>query len=307
MFGHNFVSIKSKYSIELIPIDIKISEYNTNKVKSVLLNNTISVRENLPSSNSFIIEVPKSIFFKAVLSEFEQYHVRSLLQLSDFEKMDDKINNSWKFTTYYYFFFFSNVSLHRYLQKGYIYLDTESSVLLSNLFSAILPDPVTIGKGHWYFEKVNDSSSNVEIKLTKMGGNIHQLGWQTFKKTLKDFKLESDKRNNAEENSVLVNLYNILKSNNKFSPSDIRNYLNYFSEISIAEIENKVLCPKLNIDDFLKNLSKYDYNNSNLSQIKLSILLGQYIHCFNTAIIEDLEQRNSKIFKLRKKYIKQMK
>lgn len=304
MFGQNFVRIKSKYSIDLINTNIKLTEYKTNKFRSTLLHNTIAVRENTDSNNAYFLEVPRSLFYKSISSEFEQYYVRSLLQLSDFEKMKDDINDSWKYTTFYYFFFFSNVALHRYLQKGYIYLDKSNAKTLSEIFSAILPYPVNIGTGNWYFKKTSETISNVEIELSKVGGNVHQLIWQDLKSTLKFFEHQSTRKNNNSENSILKNLYKILKDNNNFSPSEVRNYLNYVSEISIEELDNKILCPKIKESDFIKNLSDFNYNNSNLSQIKLSILLGQYIHSFNSAIISDIELRNAKSFKLKKKFAK---
>lgn len=307
MFGQNFVRIKSKYSIDLIDTNIKLTEYKKHKFRSTLLENIISVKEKPNSNNTFLVEVPRSLFYKSISSEFEQYYVRSLLQLSDFNIMDEKINDSWKYTTFYYFFFFSNVALHRYLQKGYIYLDKANTVTLNQIFSLLLPDPVSLGTGNWFFKKKSETVTNVEIELSKVGGNVHQLIWKDLKSTIKFFENESARKNNNVENSILKNLHQILKTNKDFSPSEVRNYLNYVSEISIEELDNKILCPKTKESDFIKNLSKYNYNNSNLSQINLSLLIGQYIHSFNSEIIKDIEIRNSKSFKLKKKYLRKQK
>ncbi|MFC4691717.1 hypothetical protein ACFO5T_14875 [Dokdonia genika] len=302
MFGQNFVRIKSKYSIELIKTDIKLSEYKINKFRSTLLQNTISARESEKSNNAYFLEVPKSLFYKSILSEFEQYYVRSLLQLSDFTNMETNINDSWKYTTYYYSFFFSNVALQRYLQKGYFYLDTGDAKNLSSILSAIMPFSVSIGSGNWHFKKTGESLSNVEIEITKVGGNVHQLVWQDLKSTLKLFEQQSARANNTVENTILTNLYRTIKSNQNFSPSEVRNYLNYVSEISIEELNNKIRCPQIKEADFIKNLSAFNYNNSYESKIKFSILLGQYLNSFNRAIIEDIELKNSTSFKLKKKY-----
>ncbi|MCG8796654.1 hypothetical protein [Tenacibaculum finnmarkense] len=305
MFGQNFVHIKSTYSIDLINLNIKLTDYKQTKFRSTLLQNITSVEEKEGSDPTYFIEIPKSIFYKSISSEFEQYYVRALLQLSDFNNMGEEINDSWKYTTYYYFFFFSNVALHRYLQRGYIYLDASNTERLKEIFSTILKKPINIGKGNWFFKKKSESVSSVQIELTKVGGNVHQLIWQDLKSTIRTFESKSTRKNNSVENSILKNLHQTIRKNNSFSPSEIRNNLNYLSEISIDEIYNKIQCPKTKETDFIKNLTKYNYNNSNLSKINLSILIGQYVHLFNTAIISDIELRDSKSFKLKKKYHKQ--
>lgn len=99
-------------------------------------------------------------------------------------------------------------------------------------------------------------------------------------------------------------MINVLKNDNSFSPSEVRNYVNYVSEISIDEIDNKIICPQMKISEFIKNLSKFTYNKSYLSQMTFSMLIGQYIHLFNTKIIEDIQLRNTRSFKLKKKYEK---
>lgn len=153
MFGQNYVKTRSDFSPGLINAKLNLPEYKVYKFKTTLLENIISVKENNNSNNAFFIEVPKSLFYKSIASEFEQYYLRSLLQISDFSSLKKNINDSWKYTTYYYSFFFSNVALHRYLNKGYIYLDRENTALLNKIFSAILPFSVSLGLVIGFFKR----------------------------------------------------------------------------------------------------------------------------------------------------------
>lgn len=304
MFGSNFFNVRNNYALSLTDVEINLKDYKEHKIRSTLLHNAVSVNDTaIPKS--YLIEVPASLFYKSITTEYELYHVRSLMQLSDFYSMDNKINDSWKFTTYYYFIFFSNIALHRLLQKGYLYFDEENAKTLNNIFSTFLSYNVDIGTGNWFFKKHSETSSLVTIELKKVGSNVHQLIWQDLKSTLKKFVGNTSTKLNDPEKVILINLYNLIKSDNKFSPSETRNFLNYVSEIALEEVDNKILCPQIKVENFIKSLSSFNFNKDLVSKMTLSMLIGHYIFLFNKEIIEDLENRNSKLFKLKKKYKRQ--
>lgn len=299
MFGSNYLRLRNNFGLNLLDSDIKISDYRQLKFRSVILNNIITATS--PADDTFSIEVSSKLFYKTISAEFELYHLRSKMQLEDFLNSNN-ISESWKFTTFYYFLFFSNVALHRLLNKGYIYLDSENANVFSNSLNAFLTsNVVNIGTGNWAFRKISETSSNVTIELKKAGANVHQLAWQDLKSTLKNFIGHSSGNLSDSERSILDNLYKNIKGNNDFSPSETRNFLNYVSEIAIDEIEKKIFCPQIKVDNFIKTLTQLNYNKSLSSNIILSIVIGQYLYLLNTEIIKDLQTRNPKHFKLLKK------
>ncbi len=299
MFGPNYLRLRNDFGLNLLDSDIKISDYRQLKFRSVILNNIITATS--PSDDTFTIEVSSKLFYKTISAEFELYHLRSKMQLDDFLNSKN-ITESWKFTTFYYFLFFSNVALHRSLNKGYIYLDSENANVFSNSLNAFLiSDVVSIGTGNWAFRKISETSSNVTLELKKAGANVHQLAWQDLKSTFKNFIGHSSGSLLDPERSILDNLYKNIKGNNDFSPSETRNFLNYVSEIAIDEIEKKIFCPQIKVDNFIKTLTQLNYNKSLSSNIILSIVIGQYLYLLNTEIVKDLQIRNPKNFKLIKK------
>ncbi|WP_165784659.1 hypothetical protein [Solitalea longa] len=279
---------------------INLKDYRFLKLRSVILENIISATS--PSNDTYHIIVPSGLFYKTICAEFELYHVRAKMQYNDFSA-SSTISESWKFTTFYYFIFFCNVALHRLLNRGYIYLDLTSASTLSTSLNVLLSDVVNIGTGNWSFRKLSETSSVVTIELKKAGSNVHQLAWQDLKKTLKDFIANSSSKTTDPERSVLENIYKNLRANNDFSPSETRNYLNYVSEVALDEIESKIVCPQPKIESFIKTLTTLNYNNSLASNISFSIIIGQYLFLLNSELVNDLQGRDPKQFKLIRKVV----
>jgi hypothetical protein len=301
MFGKFYLRIRNDYGIKLLDSDISLRDYNQLKFKSAILNNIVSAK-TISGRDGYLIDVPSKLFYKCIGAEFEMYHTRAKMQLNDFD-CQTSITENWKFTTYYYFLFFSNVALHRLLNKGYIYLHEKSALELSDSLNALLENNVVqIGTGNWFFRKNNETSSIVTIELQKAGANIHQLAWQDLKSTLKQSVGFSTNKISDAEFSILNNLYKHIKRDQKYSPSETRNYLNYSAEIILDELDSKILCPNLKTSDFIRNLTQFNYNQSINSSIMLSIIIGQYIFLLNSKIVEDIQLRDQKLFKLIKKY-----
>lgn len=295
MFGANYLKLRNDYAYNLLDSEINLKDYRHLKFRSAVLENIISATS--PSNDTYHIDVSNKLFYKTISAEFELYHVRAKMQYNDFLNSEG-ISENWKFTTFYYFFFFSNIALHRLLNKGYIYLDSDNSNKFKDSLNVLLPHIVFIGTGNWSFRKISETSSTVTIEIKKVGSNVHQLAWQDLKITFKNFISNSSRKANDPERSILENIYNNLKGNIDFSPSEIRNHLNYVSEVVLDEIEKKIFCPQLKISNFIKTLTELNYNNSLSSSIIFSIIIGQYLFLLNSEIIKDLQSRNSKKFKL---------
>jgi hypothetical protein len=298
MFGANYLRLRNDYALNLLDSQININDYRHLKFKSVILQNIISASS--PSNDTYHIDVSGKLFYKTMSAEFELYHVRAKIQYNDF-LTSATVSESWKFTTFYYFIFFSNVAIHRLLNKGYIYLDSDSANKFRDSLNILLADVVSIGTGNWSFRKIAETSSTVTIEIKKAGSNVHQLAWQDLKLTFKNFIANSSGKVNDPERSVLDNIYNKLKGNTEFSPSETRNYLNYVSEVALDEIDKKIFCPQLKIANFIKTLTELNYNKSMSSNIIFSIIIGQYLFLLNSEIVKDLQSRNSKQFKLTNK------
>lgn len=295
MFGLNYNYIRNDYALNLLDVKINLRDYKNIKFKTSVLENIISAKEI--GDKSFEIDVPRQVFYKAINVEFELYHLRSKIQLNDFYKSKD-ISESWKFTTFYYFLFFTNVALHRLLNKGYIYLDQASAINLSATLNIFFPYVTKLGSGNWSFRKLSETTSTVTIELKQVGSNVHQLVWQDLVLTLKQFTSKTSTKPGDPEKTIIDNIYNNIKGRQNFSPSETRNYLNYVSEVALEEIEKKILCPQIKLDNFLKNLSSFSYIENLSSKINLSIIIGQYIFLLNKKIVEDIESREKNKFKL---------
>lgn len=300
MFGPNYLRIRDDYALNFLDAQIALKDYRHLKFRSVILENIVSASS--PNNDTFLLDIPSKLFYKTMSTEFELYHIRAKMQYNDFN-VDANITGSWRFTTFYYFLFFCNVAIHRLLNKGYVYFDESNSATLSNSLNIFLPDVVSIGTGNWSFKKRGETSSLVSIELKKAGANVHQLAWQDLKTTLKSFISFSSSRLDDPERVVLNNIYGNLRRNTTFSPSETRNYLNYVSEVAIDEVESKIKCPQINIDNFIRTLSDFNYNHSIHSSMLLSVFIGQYIYLLNDKIVTDLQSRDSKQFKLLKKAI----
>ncbi len=300
MFGANYLRLRNDYALKLLDSQINLKEYRHLKFRNAIFENIISATS--PSNDTYHIDVSSKLFYKTMSAEFELYHVRAKIQYNDF-LTSTAISESWKFTTFYYFIFFSNVAIHRLLNKGYIYLDSECASKFKNSLNILLTDVVSIGTGNWSFRKIEETSSTVTIEVKKAGSNVHQLAWQDLKLTFKSFIENSSGKANDPERSVLDNIYNNLKGNTEFSPSETRNHLNYVSEVALDEIDKKIFCPQFKISNFIKTLTKLNYNKSMSSNIILSIIIGQYLFLLNSEIVKDLQSRNSKQFKLTNKVI----
>lgn len=298
MFGANYLRIRNDYALNLLDSKINLKDYKYLKFREAILGNILSAIS--PNDDTYLIDVPIKIFYKTMSAEFELYHVRAKMQYDDFTA-SIKITESWRFTTFYYFIFFSNVAIHRLLNRGFIYLDAESAKNFENSLNIFLPDVVSIGTGNWSFRKMAETSTIVTIEIKKVGANVHKLSWQDLKGTLKKFIANSSGKATDPERSVLDNIYDKVKSNSEFSPSEIRNYLNYVSEVALDELDKKIFCPQLKIENFIKTLININYNKSLSSGIILSIVVGQYIFLLNSEIVKDLRNRDSKQFKLLKK------
>lgn len=295
MFGQNYHHIRNDYALNLLDIKLNLRDYKHIKFKTSVLENIINAKEI--GDKTFEIDVPRQIFYKAINVEFELYHLRSKIQLNDFY-LSENISQSWKFTTFYYFFFFTNVALHRLLNKGYIFLDQSSATGLSSTLNVFFPYITKLGSGNWSFRKICETTSTITIELKQVGSNVHQLVWQDLLLTFKYFTTKMSTKPLDSEKSILDNIYNNIKGRQSFSPSETRNYLNYVSEIALEELENKIFCPQIKIENFIKNLSSFSYNGNLSSKINLSIIIGQYLFIFNKKIIEDLQEREKNQFKL---------
>lgn len=295
MFGLNYHYIRNDYALNLLDVKLNLRDYKHIKFKTSVLENIINAKEI--GDKTFEIDVPRQVFYKAINVEFELYHLRSKIQLNDFY-LSKNISESWKFTTFYYFFFFTNVALHRLLNRGYIYLDQSSALNLSSTLNVFFPYVTKLGSGNWSFRKITETTSTVTIELKQVGSNVHQLVWQDLILTLKHFTTKTSTKPSDPEKSILYNIYNNIKGRQSFSPSETRNYLNYVSEVALEEIDNKILCPQNKIENFLKNLSSFNYSENLSSKINLSIIIGQYLFILNKKIIEDLQEREKNQFKL---------
>lgn len=298
MFGANFLKIRNDYALNLLDSDINISDYKQLSFKDNVLNNVQSAKN--PSKDTYLLDVPIKLYYKSINAEFELYHVRSMLQFKDFKNIDN-VSENWKFTTFYYFLFFSNVALHRLLNKGYVYLNTDNAFYLTHLLNNLLPSLVNIGTGNWSFRKISETSSVVTIEFKKAGSNIHQLSWQDLRSTLKQFSMNTSKKVGDSENAIIINLYDKLKNNHDFNPSETRNYLNYVSDVAIEEIQNKIKCPQIKLENYVKSLTSLNYSKNLKNDILLSLCVGQYVYLFNNEIIKDLNNRKAKHFQLTKK------
>ncbi|KQM21753.1 hypothetical protein [Chryseobacterium sp. Leaf201] len=295
MFGLNYHYIRNDYALNLLDVKLTLRDYKHIKFKTSVLENIISASEI--NGKYFEIDVPRQIFYKAINVEFELYHLRSKIQLNDFYLSKD-ISESWKFTTFYYFLFFSNVALHRLLNRGYLYLDQSSATNFSSTLNVFLPYVTKLGSGNWSFKKISETTSTVKIELKQVGSNLHQLVWQDLILTLKHFTTKASTKPGDPEKSILDSIYNNVKGRQGFSPSETRNYLNYMSEVALEEIDNKILCPQNKIDNFIKNLSSFNYVDNLSSKINLSIIVGQYLFIINKKIIDDIQARDKNQFRL---------
>lgn len=295
MFGLNYNYLRNDFALNLLDVNINLRDYQNIKFKTSVLENIIKAKET--GDKTFEIDVPRSVFYKAISVEFELYHLRSKIQLNDFYESKN-ISESWKFTTFYYFLFFTNVALHRLLNKGYIFLDQKSALHLSSTLNVFCNYVTKLGTGNWSFRKLSETTSTVTVEIKQVGSNVHQLVWQDLILTMKQFTSKTSTKPGDPEKTVIDNIYNNIKGRQSFSPSETRNYLNYVSEVALEEIDNKILCPQIKIDNFLKNLSTFNYNDNLASKINLSIIIGQYIYILNKKIIEDIQSREKNKFKL---------
>jgi hypothetical protein len=302
ILSRNFNTIRNEYCIPLVEhLDIKMQEYHRLKVKNVILYNSLSVVND--NNNHYIFDVPISILHKAIISEIEQFYIRSKILLDDYNYLESNGSQSWRFTTQYYRFFFLTTCIQRIHKNGYFFLNEEQAKYLSDIASTFLNSLVKISKGNWEFNVIKKNVNNYQVLLKPAGSNVHQLMWSNLKRNLKKFIKNSQK----EEKQFLEQLRIIINSTQNYSPSNTRNTLNYHAETSIFEIKKSIYCNSISKGALFKKLFLLNPSSDINNKIKITNILTEYLDLFLDEIINDLDVREKNGFKLIKKYKRMMK
>jgi len=301
LLARNFNTIRNDYSIPLVSdSEIKLKEYSSLRIKDVILFHFSGVQNN--ADNYYIYNVPISLFNKAIVSEVEQFYIKSLLQLKDFNCLVGEGSPSWRFTTQYYRYFFLLTCFQRIQKNGYLFINNQQATHLTSASNLFLNSPVKIARGNYEFQIVGKhTAKNYLIGMKPAGSDLHKLMWYNLKGNINTFILNS----RGDERRFLEKLKNVYNSAQDYSPSNTRNILNYNAETSILELEKAVYCNFVPTENLVKTLSSIKSATELNSKIQITSIITQYLHVFFTELLKDLLSRNKKSLKLIKKFEKQ--
>lgn len=289
LFGNNFLDIRNNHVIPLVKFGIQRSKFQFWSLKDIITQRLISL--NKLSGKSVEIEIEKSDYYKALHCDIELFMNKSVIQYSDFSK---SVNNSpcWSFVTLYYLAFFSTTCFFRFLNKGFIFLNSSQKKRLEDYSLAVYSTPIVMETGNYYFSyKEENANGNIVITLSFKGESVHKLNWIQLENTLRAFLPTCDSDETAIY-KVFLNHFSIFKSE---FPSNLRNQLNYNGDSSILDIEDSISyvnLKQININ-FIKGLFNIDTTINTKNQIESIGYLTSYLFKFNAALYKEYLDRSN--------------
>jgi len=296
--------IRNDYLLPII-VDSKINlrEYPSMKLKKVILEYPISAE--VSPDGEIIFSVPKSYLNKAIISEIEQFFVRASYQKLDYNQLVGNGSGSWKVTTQYYRYFFLANCLQRILNSGFFWINDDEIQYLSTILSSLTGEDHKYEKGNYQF-RINEADPedvNVnyyEVVLVKAGRDMHKETWLNLKGTLNQLIQKS----NTSERLFLEKLKQTYNGLSNYSPSTVRNGINYPSEISISEIKNLINCPSVKLDELENTLELISaYSNQNKG-IRMTSIISEYLELLISNLLGELRFRQIDSCKLITKFEK---
>lgn len=295
----NYLTVRNKYTIPTIKNSkIGLRDYQHLKLKKAVFENFIDVSN--PHNNDYLFKVPKSIIDKSRLSEIEQFFLRAKFQQSDFVSLKEEGTPSWMITTQYYRLFFLTTCLQRILNIGYFWVNKNESNQASTLMTHYIDSFTQLGSGNFrYIIEQDKSDQNIyNVFMSQTGPNLHELSWLELKTTLNKFIENS----NNEERKFLEGLKKAYNKMGEFSPSTIRNEVNYSSETAIKELNNQIFCFPINKENIISLVNSFNERCRINSGSKLTIIISEYLDILITALLKDIYSRNKNSCKLIIKY-----
>lgn len=296
--------VRNDYVLPIIgDSKINLREYPSMRLKKVILEYPTSAVVS-PEGN-IIFTVPKSYLNKAIISEAEQFFVRASYQKLDYNQLIIKGSGSWKVTTQYYRYFFLANSLQRILNSGFFWINDDEIQYLSTIVSHYLGAEHKYEKGNYQFSISNPDPENVninnyEVVLAKAGRDMHKETWINLKGTLNQLIQKSNK----SERLFLEKLKKTYNGLSNYSPSTVRNSINYPSEISVSEINNLINCPNVKLAELENALEIIKADSEQNKGIRMTSIISEYLELLISNLLGELQFREEKSCKLITKFEK---
>lgn len=286
----NFRRIRDNFIIPRINYGIRYNKANFWSFKENLVNKIISIKKK--EGKTYEILMPVDDYFKSIHCDIELFTNKYEIQLYELQSQK-YISQTWNFVTLYYFNFFLTTCLFRFLNRGFIFLNTTHAKIIQDTAYALNSEIIAVNHGNYYFYSPGvDAYGNIVVNLSFKGDNVHKSTWIQLEAILVDFY----KYSKNEEKALLGLFLSHFKCFAHEYPSILRNKLNYNGESSLLDLNRSLIDVNVILDidsKFLKKLSKVALDKeSDISKMRSFELLASYLYSLLNSLHYEYQLRS---------------